>query len=343
VVAGTGAGGGPRVQVFSGEDRRELMNFFAFEPGFRNGVQVAAGDVDGDGTDDVIAGAGTGGGPRVRAVRGGDGRSLADFFAFDELFRGGVRVGAVDSDGDGKAEILVGAGTGDAAFVRRFDNFGQFVSELKAFLNDFRGGVQVGGDLGRTTRLVGVVSAVDPAAGTIDVTTAAGDVVVVETDADTRIERNAAAADLADIAVGDRARVRLTADGVARSIDAFFPEVGGVVDPVPLTRVEGIVTLVDPDAGVLMILGRDGDVVRVEVAADAEIDGPGRGTAGLEDIRVGERVEADIGADGLATRVEFGPRRGGHDGDDDRGDDDDDRGRGHGGGDDDDDDEGDDD
>ena len=47
-------------------------DFFAFEQTLRNGVFVAAGDLDGDGFAEVIAGGGPGGGPRVLALSGTD-------------------------------------------------------------------------------------------------------------------------------------------------------------------------------------------------------------------------------------------------------------------------------
>ncbi|MCK5459734.1 S8 family serine peptidase, partial [Candidatus Parcubacteria bacterium] len=40
-----------------------LKEFFAYDKNFRGGVNVAAGDIDGDGIDEIIAGAGNGGGP----------------------------------------------------------------------------------------------------------------------------------------------------------------------------------------------------------------------------------------------------------------------------------------
>jgi hypothetical protein len=44
----------------------EIWSFYAYSPFFTGGVSVAAGDVNGDGHDDIITGAGPGGGPHVR-------------------------------------------------------------------------------------------------------------------------------------------------------------------------------------------------------------------------------------------------------------------------------------
>jgi hypothetical protein len=90
-------------------------DFFAFEQTLRNGVFVAAGDVDGDGFAEVIAGGGPGGGPRVTAFSG---KQLlanaydvtANFFGGDEASRGGIRVAVKDLDGDARADLVVGAG-----------------------------------------------------------------------------------------------------------------------------------------------------------------------------------------------------------------------------------------
>ena len=144
IVAGAGAGGAPRVTVFDGTTLAMIGSFFAFEPSFRGGVNVAVGDLDGDGDQDILAGAGAGGAPRAAVF---DGRTYApagSSFAFEPSFRGGVHVAAADVTGDGRADLIAGAGTGAGARVRVFDGAtGGEVDSFFAF-DDFLGGVEVG-------------------------------------------------------------------------------------------------------------------------------------------------------------------------------------------------------
>lgn len=101
LVTGAGAGGGPHVRVLSGKDGTDLASFFAFDESFRGGVNVAVGDVTGDGTADVVTGAGPGGGPHVRVFDGRTFQSVASFFAYADGFIGGVNVATADLDRDG--------------------------------------------------------------------------------------------------------------------------------------------------------------------------------------------------------------------------------------------------
>ena len=47
-------------------------------------------DVNGDGLDEIVTGAGPGGGPHVQVLNPSTGAQLASFFAYDPEFRGGV-------------------------------------------------------------------------------------------------------------------------------------------------------------------------------------------------------------------------------------------------------------
>jgi hypothetical protein len=143
-ITGAGPGGGPHVEVFSGKDRSLLASFFAFNPSFRGGVFVAAGDFNGDGFADIIAGAGPGGGPHVVVFNGLDLSYLASFFAYDSTFRGGVSVAAGDVNGDGFDDILTGAGPGGAPRVTvRSGPSLTYLANFYAYDPAFLGGVFV--------------------------------------------------------------------------------------------------------------------------------------------------------------------------------------------------------
>jgi uncharacterized repeat protein (TIGR01451 family) len=152
IVTGAGPGGGPHVIVFSlaGGAPTTLASFFAYDPAFAGGVYVACGDVNSDGRADVVTGAGPGGGPHVRVFSvlpgGGLVAEIASFFAYDPAFRGGVRVAAGDVNGDGRADVVTGAGPGGGPHVRAFSLSGGAPTELASFFAydpDVLGGVLV--------------------------------------------------------------------------------------------------------------------------------------------------------------------------------------------------------
>ena len=120
-VVAAGAGGGPHVRVFDGKTGHVHTEFFAYDSSFRGGVHIALADLNQDGHSEIIAGAGEGGGPHVRIFDGRTGQLTSQFFAYDEDFRGGVRVAAGDLDGDGVAEVITGTGPGGGPVVGVFD------------------------------------------------------------------------------------------------------------------------------------------------------------------------------------------------------------------------------
>ncbi|MCF7860256.1 hypothetical protein K9M09_01395 [Patescibacteria group bacterium] len=142
IVIGAGPGGGPQVRAFD-FNGRPILNFFAYDKNFRGGVNVAVGDVNGDGKAEIITGAGPGGGPHVRYFNE-KGGVLGGFFAYDENFRGGVNVAAGDINKDGKAEIITGAGPGGGPQVRYFNDKGVARGSFFAYDEHFRDGISVG-------------------------------------------------------------------------------------------------------------------------------------------------------------------------------------------------------
>ncbi|MBX9583397.1 MAG: trypsin-like serine protease [Gemmataceae bacterium] len=135
LVLGTGVGGGPRVRILSGRDLSPIRNVFVFNRDFRGGVNVAAGDVTGDGTPDLVNSTGAGGGPRAVVLDGRNLNSVASFFVFDPTSRAGFTAAAGDVNGDGFADIIAGSGAGEPARVRVFSGLNRSVL-ADFFLND---------------------------------------------------------------------------------------------------------------------------------------------------------------------------------------------------------------
>ena len=100
VVSGAGAGGGPNVKIWDYESLKVVRDFMEFsDPSsngndlFAGGVRVGVSDLNNDGTQDLITGAGPGGGPRVKIYSGLDYEILNDFFSDDQDYKKGIFVG----------------------------------------------------------------------------------------------------------------------------------------------------------------------------------------------------------------------------------------------------------
>jgi hypothetical protein len=141
--AGAGAGFLPLVNVYL-SNGGGVHQFNAYDPVFRGGVRVATADINGDGVNDIITAPGPGGGPDIRVFDGGTGLIIREFLAYDASFFGGVFVAAGDINGDGRADIITGAGAGGGPHVKAFSGSnGQLLTQFFAYDAAFRGGVSV--------------------------------------------------------------------------------------------------------------------------------------------------------------------------------------------------------
>jgi hypothetical protein len=143
IITGTEKGGGPQIRIFNKDGNLIHPGFFAYDKMFRGGVNIAIGDLNGDNVNEIIAGAGVGGGPHVR-VFNKDGKVInPGFFAYDPSFRGGVNVAVGDTDGDGVDDIITGKGYGGAPEMKIFDRDGKMKASFMAFDGASRKGVEV--------------------------------------------------------------------------------------------------------------------------------------------------------------------------------------------------------
>ncbi len=106
ILAGAGFGLKPEIKFLSSDGTSVKNSLFAYSSKFKGGVRIASGDLDGDGTYEIITGAGVGGSPHVRIFDFASLQLKHEFFAYSAQSSSGVWVGAVDIDGDGTHEII---------------------------------------------------------------------------------------------------------------------------------------------------------------------------------------------------------------------------------------------
>jgi FtsP/CotA-like multicopper oxidase with cupredoxin domain len=123
IVAAPGPGKPPEVRVFNGKVgfNGKLFDFLAFDPTFKGGVNVAAGDVNSDGFDDIIVAPASGAPPLVKIFSGKDGSLLGSFMAYEPTFTGGVTLAAGILEDGGRVSIVTGPGPGRPPEVKVFD------------------------------------------------------------------------------------------------------------------------------------------------------------------------------------------------------------------------------
>ena len=93
VVTGAGPTGAPVVAVWDPYTGALLSQFMAYAEDFTGGVRVGVSDGNGDGTLDLLTGAGPGGGPEVKVFSFPALDLLFSFFSGDPTNTGGVYVG----------------------------------------------------------------------------------------------------------------------------------------------------------------------------------------------------------------------------------------------------------
>jgi hypothetical protein len=130
-AVGTSGGGMAQVNVYDAPTGSLLGIINPFERTFTGGVSVATGDVTGDGIEDVVIAAGRGRAPDVKVYDGRTLKEIGSFRPYSNTFYGGVTVAVGDVTGDGRADIVTGAGIGSAPHVKMFSGAELFSTASK--------------------------------------------------------------------------------------------------------------------------------------------------------------------------------------------------------------------
>jgi len=144
IIAAQASGGDSEVKIFNGRGQF-LGSFYAYDNKFKGGLNLATGDVDGDGELEIVTGLAAGKIPEIRIFKS-IGILQGQFLAYPKTFRGGVKITVANvrsGSGSHRAEIITAPEKGGGPHVKFFDSKGNLLSHFFAFNANLRGGVSL--------------------------------------------------------------------------------------------------------------------------------------------------------------------------------------------------------
>lgn len=130
------------IKFFNLELKETGQPFSAYSPIWKNlGASIATCDLNNDGADEIITGAGFGGGPHVK-VFSQTGEILKEWFAYKSNFRGGVNVACGLIDETKEMKIVTGTGVTGGPHIKIFNINGELLKEWFAYSLAKRDGVK---------------------------------------------------------------------------------------------------------------------------------------------------------------------------------------------------------
>lgn len=139
ILTSLGEGHAPMIRVYEA-DGEFHSEFLAYAETYENGVFVASGDLDGDGDDEIVTGTDDGGGPQVQ-IFDGEGSWLGTFFAYDDQFRGGVRLSVGNLSEWPGASIITAAGPGGGPHIRVYNGYAELIGTFFSDDENDRNGI----------------------------------------------------------------------------------------------------------------------------------------------------------------------------------------------------------
>lgn len=137
IITGTMSGLAPVVRVFK-PNGTMLKSFYAYDKNFKGGIDVAAGDINGDGTNEIVVGDGVGGKGEVR-IFSGAGSLVRTFLAYGGSFKAGLRVSVGNVRKSSVAEEIVVAIEQGSPSIGLFNGQGQKIDGKFFFESWWRG------------------------------------------------------------------------------------------------------------------------------------------------------------------------------------------------------------
>lgn len=133
--------GGPHIRVFDWRGNLQ-QQFFAYEDNYFGGVNIAAGDVNNDGRDEIITAPANAKSSEIK-VFDHYRRIKGRFLAYDAGMTDGVNVTVGDVNNDGWQEIITVPAKNQTTHVKMFSTKGRLKGEFAAYTSQLRSGAEI--------------------------------------------------------------------------------------------------------------------------------------------------------------------------------------------------------
>ncbi len=136
--------GSSEIKIFDYKGRIQ-KSFFAVSKNWRGGLNLAVGDIDGRGDQEVAVSYGAGQEPRI-LLFSSDYKLIGNFLAYEKKFKGGVNIVISNINGradHNKSEIIVSPGKGREPQLKIFDNRGNLKKQFLAYGKNWQGGFNI--------------------------------------------------------------------------------------------------------------------------------------------------------------------------------------------------------
>lgn len=141
LILGAATGYEPKIKILS-FDGRLKREFLAYDKNFRGGLNVAMGDVDGDGEFDIVVAPVKDGNGKIK-IFDKNGKLKKEISAYDKNFKGEVVLGVGNIDGKGADEIVIGFGSGVKSSIRILSGEGELIGAFYPYEKNYQGGIKL--------------------------------------------------------------------------------------------------------------------------------------------------------------------------------------------------------
>jgi subtilisin family serine protease len=153
----------PVVRVFKLDGKLE-KEIYIYNKEFTNGLNIAVGDVDGDGKNELVTAPHGGILPKVK-IFDENFNEQKSIIAYVPQFTGGVNISLADVDNNGILDIVTGPGVGGGPHVKAFNYSGTTLVSFFAYKASFAGGIEVKGIDWDKNGTTDIITAAGPGGG----------------------------------------------------------------------------------------------------------------------------------------------------------------------------------